>query len=509
MNGRAQALMVLGTSSDAGKSLLVTALCRILVNAGVRVAPFKAQNMSLNSAATPDGFEIGRAQALQAQAAKLAPSVDMNPLLLKPHAGGGAQAILNGRMVGSVVASDYAARNRERFWPSIVQAYDRLACQYDVIILEGAGSPAEINLRAGDLVNMAMAHEADARCMLVGDIDRGGVFASLFGTLELLDARDRARITAFVINKFRGDRALLEPGIASIQERMRIPCLGVIPHLGVMGLDEEDGVALASRRTNPRWTSNRSDERLRIAVIAVPHMANFTDFDGLSEEASVDLSFVDDMQSITHADVVVLPGTKDTIADLHWLRSRGLAEQLCSLGEDVVILGICGGLQMLGMQIHDPLRIESGGSVPGLALLPLETTFSAEKTTTPIEGRTAVWSDLPSDFTGYEIHVGETAYASGLAPFALIRRSTDHVDRRDGAVSMDGRVFATYVHGVFDDDTFRHAFVAWARKRSKLRPAPSFAPVRALREQRLDALANAVRDSLDLSAVFPEIFTVR
>ena len=500
---RARAIMVLGTASDVGKSMVVAALCRLLAEAGIRVAPFKAQNMSLNSAATPQGFEIGRAQALQAYAARAVPSADMNPVLLKPSSDTGAQAIVQGRIAGRVDASEFGGRTRERFWPAVVDSYARLSHAYDAIVIEGAGSVAEINLRDGDIVNMAMAHEADARCLLLADIDRGGVFATIYGTLALLDARDRERIDGFAINKFRGNLGLLQPGIASIEERVGKRCVGVIPHRGEMHLDEEDGVAMDRRRRGSRWTRERADACLRIAVLPLPHLANFTDFDALALEPSVDLQYSDDPIELALADVVVLPGSKESVADLDWLCARGLDAAVRRAASERAVFGICGGLQMLGEGIDDPHGIETGGSVRGLGILDLATTFGTAKVTELVRG---VDSQLQVGFAGYEIHVGQTRYGQGLAPFASIRRRGEDFERRDGARSADGRVAGTYVHGLFEGDAFRHAWLAQLRRLAGLPAGSAWSQFEREREQRLDAWAATVRGSLDLGGLWPALF---
>jgi adenosylcobyric acid synthase len=318
--------MILGTASHVGKSLITAGLGRIFSDGGYRVAPFKAQNMSLNSAATPDGGEIGRAQALQAEACRATPCVEMNPVLLKPCTDTGAQVILQGKTWAQVTASDYHMRRVEELFPRVLDAYERLAAAYDLILLEGAGSPAEINLRDHDIVNMRMAHAADAACLLVGDIDRGGVFASLLGTVELLDEEDRARLRGFVVNKFRGDESLLRPGVAMMERRLGLPCIGVVPYLSDLGIEEEDGVALHDRRSAARrWTCLPTEPTrpLRIGVVALPHMANFTDFDALAMEPSVSLAFLARPEEMAGADLLILPGSKQTLDDLDWLYERG------------------------------------------------------------------------------------------------------------------------------------------------------------------------------------------
>jgi adenosylcobyric acid synthase len=505
--------MVLGTASHVGKSVLTAGLGRILSDQGYCVAPFKAQNMSLNSAATPDGGEIGRAQAFQAEACRAAPCVEMNPILLKPSTDIGAQVILLGKVWGQVTAADYHTRRVEQFFPQVVDAYERLAASHDLILLEGAGSPAEVNLREHDIVNMRMAHAVDAACLLVGDIERGGVFAALLGTMELLESEDRARIRGFIINKFRGDESLLAPGIAAMERRLGLPCIGVVPFLPNLGLDEEDGVALEDRPSAARrWKhlESGSVRALRIGVIALPHMANFTDFDALALEPSVSLAYLEAPDEMLMADLVVLPGTKQTLDDLEWLHRR----DFCGLlrrrhAEGVPIIGICGGFQMLGAFIEDPQGIENEReprSGNGLDLLPVRTMLRAEKTVRRVKGRLR-WhifaAGLCPDvtFTGYEIHCGETLYETGTESFAEIVRQGVPGRVPDGAVSSSGRVFGTYVHGLFDDDGFRHLFIAAARAVTGLAPAASWAYVAASREARIDRLADHLRKSLDMNLI--------
>src|SRR5579863_4607758 len=397
--------MVLGTASHVGKSLVTAGLGRIFSDEGIRVAPFKAQNMSLNSAATPDGREIGRAQALQAEACRVVPCAEMNPILIRPSSDTGSQVVLLGRVWGQVTASDYHQRRVEDLFPAVLESYRILAARHHLILLEGAGSPAEINLRKHDIVNMRMAHAADASCLLVGDIDRGGVFAALLGTMELLEPEDRLRIRGFVINKFRGDVELLRPGVEMMEERLGIPCAGVVPFLQNLGLEEEDGVAMDDRRTVKRaWqdtAEGASPERpLRIGVVAVPHMANFTDFDALAAEPSVSLAFLEDPADISLADVVVLPGSKQTLDDLDWLRECRFATHVAS--HPGMLIGICGGFQMLGLSVEDPAGVESSGvprTIPGLGLLPVRTALRGQKTVRRAHGRTLLWS-APS-FSGY------------------------------------------------------------------------------------------------------------
>jgi adenosylcobyric acid synthase len=498
--------MILGTASHVGKSLLTAGLGRIFSDEGVCVAPFKAQNMSLNSAATPDGCEIGRAQALQAEACRVVPCACMNPILIKPSSDTGAQIVLLGRVWGQVTAQDYHQRRVEELFPVVLESYRTLAGRHDLILLEGAGSPAEINLREHDIVNMRMAHAANAACLLVGDIDRGGVFAALLGTIELLEPEDRARIRGFAINKFRGDLALLRPGVETMEQRLGIPCVGVVPFLRDLGLEEEDGVAMENRRTAARIWGHRFRQHsealerpLRIGVTALPHMANFTDFDALAMEPSVSLAFLEDPAEASLADVVILPGSKQTMEDLTWIRDRGFAHFLATYPG--ITIGICGGFQMLGLSIEDPSGVESGGlgrTMPGLGRLPIRTVMSAEKTVHRATGR-ARWA--AQSFSGYEIHMGETLYQNGAEPFAEILREGQRQPTADGAMAASGRVWGTYVHGLFDDDAFRHRFLDTAREACGLAPARSHASVTAERQARIDRWADHLRQSLNLDLI--------
>lgn len=510
---RKSSLMILGTASHVGKSILTAGLGRIFADDGYHVAPFKAQNMSLNSAATPDGGEIGRAQALQAEACRVVPRVEMNPVLLKPSTDTGAQVILLGKIWGQVTASDYHTRRVEQLFPEVFAAYKRLSANHDLILLEGAGSPAEINLREHDIVNMRMAHAADAACVLVGDIDRGGVFATLLGTMELLEPEDRARIRGFVINKFRGDESLLRPGVAMIEQRLGLPCLGVVPFLPALGLDEEDGVALEDRPLAARrWKNLESGPTrpLRIGVIALPHMANFTDFDALALEPSISLVFLEQPEEMAAADLLILPGTKQTLDDLRWLEQRGFAQELRRLAEiGVPIVGVCGGFQILGFSIEDPHGIENQGepcSRTALGLLPVRTVLRAEKTVRRVRGCLrsnffGVGFCTETHFDGYEIHVGETLYETGAQPFAEIIRQELSGCVPDGAVSLSKRVIGTYVHGIFDNDDFRHSFLQAARSAVDLAAMETWVNVAAEREGRIDRLADHLRKSLEMKLI--------
>ncbi|MGJ5814627.1 cobyric acid synthase [Paludibaculum fermentans] len=497
---RTPALMILGTASHTGKSIITAGLGRIFADEGRRVAPFKAQNMSLNSAATPDGFEIGRAQALQAEACRVTPRMEMNPVLIKPSSETGAQIVLQGRVWGQVTAADYFKHRTAALFPSVLESYRKLAAEHDLILLEGAGSPAEINLRAYDIVNMRMAHAAEADCLLVGDIDRGGVFASLFGTVELLSAEDRARIRGFIINKFRGDESLLYSGVEMMEQRLGIPCVGVVHFLRDLGLEEEDGVAIEDRRTAGRQWSGPRDGRLRVGVVALPHMANFTDFDALGMEPAVSLAFLENPEEAALADVLILPGTKQTVDDLNWLQARGFTAALAA--HTGPLLGICGGFQMLGLSIEDPRGVENGGvarSTDGLGVLPVRTVMDAEKTVRRATGRVEGWG-APA-FAGYEIHMGETVYEEGSRPFSRIVREGDLAELADGAHDSLGRVWGSYVHGLFDDDAFRHSFVDQARAQCGLPPAEGHLAVTAQRQARIDRWAAHLRKSLKMDLI--------
>ena len=503
--------MVLGTSSHVGKSMLTAALCRVFAQHGHRVAPFKSQNMSLNSAATVEGLEIGRAQALQAEAAGVAPSVHMNPILIKPSSDSSSQVVVRGKIWGRVTASDYHLRRVEELLPAVRESYEALASQYDVIILEGAGSPAEINLKQHDIANMRMAEMADAHCLLVGDIDRGGVFASLLGTLELLDSSERGCIRGLIINKFRGDASLLEPGVRMIEERVQKPCIGVVPYLHSLMLEEEDSLA-PSVRTRTRWTldefsDKRSDRPLRVAVIALPSFSNFTDFDSLRAEPSVSLLFCRTAEAIAQADVVILPGSKQTVDDLLWMRKHGLDVAVKQYAQSGLVVGICGGMQMLGGSITDPLGMEYAGSISGLGLLPIRTIMQANKVTRNAVGRMAATTLFGESVecnkvSGYEIHIGQTIYLEEAAHFASLSLDSSSVDRKDGCISIDTRIFGTYLHGLFDDDSFRHQFLRSARAFHQLDAPRDLLLWKQLREESLNRLACEVEKALDMKAIF-------
>lgn len=500
------AIMVLGTASHVGKSLITTALCRIFARHGVRVAPFKSQNMSLNSAATPEGLEIGRAQALQAEAAGVPATVHMNPILIKPSGDSTAQVVVRGRIWKQVSAMDYHQRRVTELLPLVRESYEILAAEHDLILLEGAGSPAEINLKQNDIVNMRMAEMANARCLLIGDIDRGGVFASLLGTLDLLDPEERHRIGGFVINKFRGDQQLLAPGIEAIERRVGKPCLGVVPYLASLNLDEEDSLGLPRIEVADPWASddlqNSPNRLLRIAVVALPSLSNFTDFDSLRTEPSVDLRLCRTAASLASADVIILPGSKQTVDDLLWLRNQGIDVVISAHTAHSLVAGICGGMQMLGRSISDPLGLEHQGTIPGLGLLPIRTSMQPEKITVLASGTLCAGSlfgqPVPlTTISGYEIHLGETVYLSGATHFANLASG-----KQDGCIEACTRIFGTYLHGVFDDDSFRHTFVRAARAFYRLSSPTQVTHWKQLREASLDRLATHVEHSLNMEEIF-------
>jgi adenosylcobyric acid synthase len=497
----AKTLMIQGTASSAGKSLLVAALCRIFRQDGVRVAPFKAQNMALNSFVTRGGHEMGRAQVVQAQAAGLEPHVDMNPILLKPEQDARSQVVVMGKPWTTLAAGEYY-RHKGELWPMVTASLDRLRERYDLVVIEGAGSPAEINLRESDIVNMAVARYAGAPVLLVGDIDRGGVFASLVGTMVLLEEDERRLIKGFVINKFRGDVALLHDGLTLLEERTGVPVLGVVPFIRDLQIAEEDSVALGEPLPRLRIKPSQGCE-VDIAVVRLPRISNFDDFDALALEEGVQVRFVDGPDRLGHPQAIILPGTKSTIADLLWLRQVGLARAIYELAENgIPVVGICGGYQMLGRTISDPNGVESSeGQVEGLGLLPVDTIFETVKATyqarARIETGRGFFAEIEGqEIEGYEIHMGHSR--GGEPAFRLLARSDQLVDAPDGAVDERGRVFGTYLHGLFDNPNLRRAWLrslGWDAAFSGLSMAE-------VREREYDRLAQQVRESLDMERVY-------
>ncbi|MCY9759052.1 cobyric acid synthase [Paenibacillus alvei] len=505
---RGRTIMLQGTASDVGKSVVTTALCRILKQDGYKVAPFKSQNMALNSYVTPDGKEIGRAQGVQAEACGVMATTDMNPVLLKPMKEMSAQVVVHGKPYQNLNARDY----RTGFLPEakriVVEAVNRLRSEYDIVVMEGAGSPAEINLKQNDIVNMNMAGWADAPVILVADIDRGGVFASIVGTLELLEPHERERVRGFIINKFRGDVTLLQPGLDWLEERTGKPVLGVLPYANDLDIEAEDSVALE------QWKGKiEPDNDLDIAVIALPHISNFTDIDPLVAEPDVRVRYVRKPEELGAPDAIVIPGTKSTMTDLKWLRSTGLAESIQAFASTskIAVVGICGGYQMLGHSLSDPAgaEAEAGSVMDGLGLLPLATEFAADKRTERVSG-TVCASQLEGTplykhpVEGYEIHMGRSTFMAqvsadmGAEPLFLLEgdRGTD------GCVTASGQVLGTYLHGVFHNDEFRRGWLNRLRQVKGMEHLPTALNYNAKREEAFDRLADLVRNSLNMDALY-------
>ncbi|MBI5847575.1 MAG: cobyric acid synthase [Nitrospirae bacterium] len=507
-----KALMIQGTGSGAGKSLIAAALCRIFADEGVRVAPFKAQNMALNSFITQEGSEIGRAQALQAEAARVVPTVDMNPILLKASGEMGSQVIIHGRAFRYMKAQEYYTFKKEA-WKAVTASYEKLAKAFDLIIMEGAGSPAEINLMDVDIVNMSAAKMARAPVLLVGDIDKGGVFASLYGTVKLL-GRDSRHIKGFIINKFRGDMEILRPGLQMIQDRTGKPVIGVLPYVHDLGLPEEDGMAL-SQGSRSR---DHGSKEIRIVIVRLKYISNFTDFDPLAQEPDVELVYSTNPAEIENADMVIVPGSKNTVKDLLLLRKQGLDKSISrAFAKGIEIMGMCGGYQMLGSRILDPHHAESSHpEVEGLGLLNIETIFENEKITCQVEAEEAGIRDCGSGIgnsanpqnqipnprlSGYEIHMGRSTGDIGL--FRIRRLSSDlspitHHSSRilDGSVNKN--CWGTYLHGIFDNNTFRRDLLNRIREKKGLPVLPVTVDYTGMKEKALDNLAAMVKKNIDM-----------
>jgi adenosylcobyric acid synthase len=490
--------MILGAGSDVGKSILVAALCRIFRQEGIRVAPFKAQNMALNSFITPEGGEMGRAQVVQAQAAGLTPQVDMNPILLKPCSDVGSQVIVHGRVYGNLAAREYY-EHKPRLVRKVMESYRRLAADYDLIVLEGAGSAVELNLKKNDLVNFSMAKRADAAVLLVADIDRGGVFAATIGTHHLLTRAERRRLQGFIINKFRGDISLFDTGVRIIEARTRKRVLGVVPFLKDLVLPQEDSVALERKMGQAAAAAAHG---VQIGIIRLPHISNYTDFDPLEQEPGVSVRYLDHRRALADLDLLILPGTKNTIADLLYLEQTGLAGKIKRYAQGGGrVIGICGGFQILGQWVRDPMGVE--GNLPearGLGLLPLITTMAGEKTTTQVEAKFLGLENRGPHVAGYEIHMGRTEpVGEGQPVFRIERRLLESVDLVDGWASTDFRIWGSYIHGLFDRDAFRRAWLADLRRERGLSDNTSknhsFAE---FQEEQFDKLAEAVRQALDI-----------
>lgn len=508
----AKVIMVQGTMSNAGKSLIVAGLCRIFKQDGYRVAPFKSQNMALNSFITKEGLEMGRAQVMQAEAAGAEPVAAMNPILLKPTTHVGSQVIVNGEVLGNMSARDYFAYKKQLI-PEIKKAFRELERDNDIIVIEGAGSPAEINLRENDIVNMGLAELLDAPVLLVGDIDRGGVFAQLLGTLMLLEEPEKERVKGLIINKFRGDKTILDPGVVMLEERGHVPVVGVVPYME-LSIDDED--SLSSR------FDRREEGLIDIAVIRYPRISNFTDLSVLEQIGQVSVRYVDSVRDLHHPDMIVLPGSKNTMADLKWMRENGLEALIKKKAQDTIVFGICGGYQMLGQTISDPYQVESGGSMKGMGLLPAATELKQEKTRTQVTGTFGEISGALSGLSGksvrgYEIHMGSTGYGGSIADSENVRQPESRSDEKgyvcriqneaDGSVKYDGifsgNVYGTYVHGIFDEGTLAETLVGiLAARKGVALDTGQMISYGQFKQMQYDKLADGVRKSMDMEAVY-------
>lgn len=497
----ANKIMCMGTSSHVGKSILVTALCRIFYRQGKKIVPFKAQNMALNSYVTRDGDEMGRAQVAQAEAAGLEPMVDMNPVLLKPTGNAASQVIIMGKPVGNMSAREYHRGYSLKAFGAVQEALARLDKEYDTIVIEGAGSPAEVNLKANDIVNMRVAKHLNAPVLLIADIDRGGALASLVGTLELLDPEERDLVKGLVINKFRGDVTLLTPAIDFLEQKTGKPVLGVVPHIEAMGIDDEDSVSLQEKQSVP------TEGDIRIAVIQTPKISNFTDFDALAHEQDVALYYVQSEDMLGEPDVIMLPGSKNTTEDMLYLEQSGLAKKIKAHGAaGKAVIGICGGYQMLGELICDPDHTESqNDQVNGLGLLGMETIFAKEKLTSQVEAECTGLGFMGQEISanglkGYEIHMGKTEFTRQQEehPFKITCRRGQACDSVEGTSNEAGNVFGTYIHGVFDNDDFRRSVLNAVRSQKGLEPLANVRNVLAEKQQAYEHLADVVEAALDM-----------
>ena len=496
----AKVIMIQGTMSNAGKSLLTAGLCRIFKQDGYRVAPFKSQNMALNSFITEEGLEMGRAQVMQAEAAGIRPSVLMNPILLKPTNDTGSQVIVNGEVLGNMSAREYFAYKKNLI-PQIMEAFGKLSEEYDIVVIEGAGSPAEINLKEDDIVNMGMAKLAKAPVLLVGDIDRGGVFAQLIGTVMLLEEEERNMIKGLVINKFRGDKSILDPGIRMLEEKAGIPVVGVAPYMQ-LEVDDEDSLT-------ERFEGKREAGLIDIAVVRLPRISNFTDFNPFETMEGVSLRYVKTPGELKDPDMVILPGTKNTMEDLLWLRQSGMEAAVLKLAHrGKVIFGVCGGYQMLGETLKDPMGVEAGGEIKGMGLLPVDTVFAGDKTRTRVEGSFEGISGIMEELSGvplegYEIHMGVSTLREEAKPVTRIRNYAcgEQEQKLDGAYV--GNVYGTYVHGVFDREEVAKGVVrALAKEKGLDASGITAVDFQAFKESQYDKLAAGLREHLDLERIY-------
>jgi adenosylcobyric acid synthase len=499
--GAGRALMFVGTASDVGKSVLTAGFCRILKNRGLAVAPFKAQNMALNSAVTPSGGEIGRAQAVQAQACGIPPQTDMNPVLLKPNSDTGSQIIVQGKVVGNMSVTEYH-RYKPEVFAKVAESFARLKAGFEFIVIEGAGSIAEINLKSHDIANLKVAEMAGCPAILIADIDRGGVFAQIIGTLELLEPAERQRLKGVIINKFRGDASLLAPAIAFVEQRTGVPVLGVVPYFSGFRIPEEDSVALGKKGLGNREPGTGTSV-LHIGVVKLTRISNYTDFDALEAEPDVVLHYIDTARQLAGLDLLILPGSKSTSSDLFFMIERGLYDGIRRFSGPII--GICGGYQMLGKRILDPLQVESAISdAEGLGLLDVTTTLLREKVTRQATGRLLAAGlrtapDCGTKITGYEIHMGETCLGPDVQPFALLTElGGATTELADGAVSPDGRVFGSYLHGLFDNHDFRTALLNRLRRDKGLKEQHKVVPLK----NPFDLLATHLEQHLDMARLY-------
>ena len=494
----AKTIMVQGTMSNAGKSLLAAGLCRIFKQDGYRVAPFKSQNMALNSFITKEGLEMGRAQVMQAEAAGIAPSVLMNPILLKPTNDVGSQVIVNGEVLGTMSARDYF-KYKKQLIPDIMKAFNKLSEENDIIVIEGAGSPAEINLKSDDIVNMGMAKLANAPVLLVGDIDRGGVFAQLIGTVMLLEEDEKKMIKGLIINKFRGDKTILDPGVEMLEERAGIPVVGVAPYLNIQ-VEDEDSLT-------ERFEKTQDVGLIDIAVIRVPRISNFTDFNPFESIPGVSLRYVKTPSELKNPDMIILPGTKNTMDDLKWMRESGMETAVMKeASRGKFIFGICGGYQMLGESLSDPLGVEAGGTMKGMGLLPMETVFAENKTRTRVSGKFSQIeveiSELSGvELEGYDIHMGESRLSGNAKSATYISDCVSGIEKVDGAYC--GNVCGTYVHGVFDKEEVAEALIRAIGKKKGIDVSEmTGVDFQAFKETQYDILAAELRKHLDMDAIY-------
>ncbi|PXV95803.1 adenosylcobyric acid synthase (glutamine-hydrolysing) [Lachnotalea glycerini] len=501
----AKAIMIQGTMSNAGKSLIVAGLCRIFKQDGYKTAPFKSQNMALNSYITSDGLEMGRAQVMQAEAAKIAPSVLMNPILLKPTNDVGSQVIVNGEVIGNMSAVDYF-KYKKKLIPDILKAYQSLSDEFDIIVIEGAGSPAEINLKSEDIVNMGMAKLANAPVLIAGDIDRGGVFAQLVGTVSLLEEDERKMVKGTIINKFRGDKSILMPGLTMLEEKTNIPVVGVIPY---MYIDIEDEDSLTER-----FQQTKKAAAIDIVVIKLPRISNFTDFNSIERIEGISVRFVEKVHELQKPDMIIIPGTKNTMGDLLWMRQNGLeAAILKAASNETIIFGVCGGYQMLGEELSDPYAVESGGDMKGMGLLPIKTVFEERKTRTrvlgsfeTIDAQLSHLSDVK--LKGYEIHMGVTTMLnSQVRPLTRIKEIStsqeDHFEKYKWDGAYLNNIYGSYIHGIFDEEEVtRKLILSLGIKLGLKEEDIKSVDYEEYKEKQYDALADGLRENLDMKAIY-------